>query len=63
MVLRKLQWNAEHFAHLFGLGFDQSKHDPSLFIKSDDDGVFTTVVAYVLDLLVTESSLTYILSC
>lgn len=51
------QWNKELCSHLLNLGFIQSKQDYSLFVKSDSDGTFTAVVAYVDDLFIAGNSL------
>ncbi|GKB72637.1 retrovirus-related pol polyprotein from transposon TNT 1-94, partial [Tanacetum coccineum] len=46
------QWNQELSKFICSLGFVQSKHDHSLFVKNKDS-VFTAVLVYVDDILIT----------
>ncbi|GJS73703.1 RmlC-like cupins superfamily protein [Tanacetum coccineum] len=46
------QWNQELSKFLCSLGFVQSKHDHSLFVKNKDS-VFTAALVYVDDILIT----------
>lgn len=46
------QWNLELTKFLIGLGYTQSKHDYSLFIKAEN-GHFTPLLVYVDDILIT----------
>ncbi|GJR46885.1 retrovirus-related pol polyprotein from transposon TNT 1-94 [Tanacetum coccineum] len=49
------QWNQELSKFLICLGFEQSKHDYSLFVKAKGDS-FTTALVYVDDILITRNS-------
>ncbi|XP_071694753.1 uncharacterized mitochondrial protein AtMg00810-like [Rutidosis leptorrhynchoides] len=49
------QWNHELTKFLVQLGFIQSKHDYSLFVKNNN-GIFTIALVYVDDILVTGNS-------
>ncbi|GJS34094.1 retrovirus-related pol polyprotein from transposon TNT 1-94 [Tanacetum coccineum] len=49
------QWNQELLKFLVALGFKQSKHDYSLFVKAQGD-LFTVALVYVDDILLTGNS-------
>lgn len=49
------QWNQELSKFLIQLGFVQSTHDYSLFVK-DSRGVFIAALVYVDDILITGNS-------
>ncbi|GKC39641.1 retrovirus-related pol polyprotein from transposon TNT 1-94 [Tanacetum coccineum] len=49
------QWNHELTKFLTIMGYVQSKHDYSLFVKKDQ-GMFTTALVYVDDVLITGNS-------
>ncbi|GJS68100.1 hypothetical protein Tco_0682665 [Tanacetum coccineum] len=49
------QWNHELTRFLVSLGYIQSKHDSSLFVKTKGE-VFTTALVYVDDMLITSNS-------
>ncbi|XP_057247539.1 uncharacterized mitochondrial protein AtMg00810-like [Beta vulgaris subsp. vulgaris] len=53
---RVVKDNSSEGAVMVGIWFQQSKHDYSMFTRTDD-GHCTVVVAYVDDLLITDSSL------
>ena len=46
------QWNEKHWTVLLENGFEQSKSDYSLFIKSDKD-IFEALLVYVDDIVIT----------
>lgn len=55
------QWNAKLFATILQLSFIQSEADHSLFVLSNGD-LFTTLLVYVDDMVLTGNDLGYIAS-